>query len=245
MVMGLLGVVTVSGVLGVTHGLEPDHLAGIVSLTSGAGTSRSPAVIGTVFASGHVLLVIAWLVAAHFLAGYIPLGGSLKTVGPVITGTVLTVLGVGLGVAGARKLIHRHSHTHERGRHEHYHLHLPFIRGDLHGFASGHSHEHAKKDYLKIGVVGALFTLSPPLSMIAFISLTLTASGGATVALAVAVYSIAIMSTMGLMGGGVGKLFNIVRTENEQIHAIIQCLASVVIITLAGYLLNHNLVALL
>lgn len=197
-----------------------------------------------IFALGHVSLVFGWLVAAYFLLENISLGQSLTTVGPIITGIVLTVLGVGLGVAGVRKLIHRHHHAHDGDEHEHYHLHLPFIRRNLHDFTSRHSHEHAKREYLKIGLIGALFTLSPPLSMIAFISLTLPVVGGTIITGAVIIYSIAIISTMGLIGGGIGKLFDIIKTENEQIHALSQCTASIMIIGFAGYLLSQNLVGL-
>ncbi|KXB04458.1 hypothetical protein AKJ48_02465 [candidate division MSBL1 archaeon SCGC-AAA261O19] len=233
-----------AGVLGITHGLEPDHLAGIISLTGSEGDSRSSALIGTIFALGHVLLVFVWLLGAFFLIENISLGESLTIIGPAITGVILIVLGVGLGVAGVRKLVHRHFHTHDGEKHEHYHLHIPLISRDSHDFTSRHSHEHAKREYLKIGLLGALFTLSPPLSMIAFISVTLPMVGGTIITVAVIIYSIAIISTMGLIGGGIGKLFNLVKTQNEQIHALSQCIASIMIIGFAGYLIGHNFLGL-
>ncbi|KXA91962.1 hypothetical protein AKJ63_00200 [candidate division MSBL1 archaeon SCGC-AAA259D18] len=104
--------------------------------------------------------------------------------------------------------------------------------------------EKAEKLELKIGLVGTLLTLFPPLSMIAFISLTLPVVGKTITTVAVIIYSIAIISIMSLIGGGIGNLFDIMRTENEQIHALSQCIASIMIIGFAGYLLSHNLVGL-
>ena len=55
------------------------------------------------------------------------------------------------------------------------------------------------------GVVGALFTLSPPLSMIAFAA-TLFPADPELVAVAVAAYAVVITATMSALGAGVGAL---------------------------------------
>ena len=55
------------------------------------------------------------------------------------------------------------------------------------------------------GVVGALFTLSPPLSMIAFAA-TLFPADPELVAVAVAAYAVIITATMSALGAGVGAL---------------------------------------
>ena len=58
---------------------------------------------------------------------------------------------------------------------------------------------------LRTGVVGALFTLSPPLSMIAFAA-TLFPADPELVAVAVAAYAVVITATMSALGAGVGAL---------------------------------------
>jgi hypothetical protein len=70
-----------------------------------------------------------------------------------------------------------------------------------------HGHGHGVGAYLKTGLVGALFTLSPPLSMILFASTLFADYGGAVVALAVVAYAVAITATMSAVGAGVGAAF--------------------------------------
>jgi nickel/cobalt exporter len=101
-----LGVLATASLLGVTHALEPDHVAGIYSLTGQYGDSRLSALAGVCFSLGHVALVVCWLVVAHLLLG--------------VLGGVLTVR----GVRGAMS-------THARDGHGEPHLHLPLL-GDSH-----------------------------------------------------------------------------------------------------------------
>lgn len=50
-----IGMMVAAGGPGSTHGIEPDHVAGISALTSGTKDSKLAAVIGACFAAGHRL----------------------------------------------------------------------------------------------------------------------------------------------------------------------------------------------
>lgn len=196
-----LGALTTAGVLGVTHALEPDHVAGISSLTGRYGDSRLSALVGVCFGAGHVALVVAWLALSYLVLermGYPPM---LDTVATVVVGIALGVLGAALAVQGYRAAARSHGH----GDHGHEdsapHLHLPFVGDD--------GHRHTTRTYLKTGLVGALFTLSPPLSMIAFLGSVLPSLGLGVAALAVLAYAVGITATMATIGAGVGSAFGL------------------------------------
>lgn len=72
-----------AALLGITHGLEPDHLAGI-SLLAGRDV-RGAARVGATFGMGHVTLVACW-VGAWFLLGPVPRPGALDAAGPSWSG---------------------------------------------------------------------------------------------------------------------------------------------------------------
>lgn len=220
-----VGLVLTAGVLGITHGIEPDHVAGVTALTHKAGDARLSALVGGCFAVGHALLVVAWIAGAYLLFGTTSFPGYLETVGMTVVGTLLALLSLYLGVSGTRKLLHRHEHDHsDDGEHAHFHLHLPFdVRSDR-----KHGHKHTVFEYLKIGVVGALFTLSPPLSMILFSSTLFPQYGASAVALAVVVYAVAITVTMSLVGAGVGSLFGVV-TDDPRAYGVFRTVGGVLV----------------
>ena len=56
----LVGALVTASVLGVTHAVEPDHVAGIASLTGRFGDARLSALVGVWFSLGHVALVVGW-----------------------------------------------------------------------------------------------------------------------------------------------------------------------------------------
>lgn len=237
-----VGLVLTAGVLGITHGIEPDHVAGVTALTHKAGDARLSALVGGCFAVGHALLVVAWIAGAYLLFGTTSFPGYLETVGMTVVGTLLALLSLYLGVSGTRKLLHRHEHDHsDDGEHAHFHLHLPFdVRSDR-----KHGHKHTVFEYLKIGVVGALFTLSPPLSMIAFISVTMSESAGILLVGAVAAYTITIVATMAAIGGGAGALFDLTKARGERVHAASQVVASVLVLAFAVNILAAQVPVLL
>lgn len=232
-VTGALGYLLTAGFLGVTHGIEPDHVAGIAALTHDAEDSLLSALVGSCFAAGHALLVVVWIVVAYALVGSTSFPPVFEQFGTLFVGIVLGLLSLYLGVTGARKLVHRHRHDHGNGTHSHYHHHLPAFLRFGSGLESEHTHDHTTIEYLKIGTVGALFTLSPPVSMIAFISVTVSGGGVPLLAGIVAAYTLTIVATMAAIGGGVGSVFRFSKARGERLHAISQVVASVVVLGFA------------
>lgn len=233
-----VGLIAAAGVIGVTHAVEPDHVAGISALTDGASDKRLAALVGTCFAVGHVALVVLWLVGARLLLGVTAFPPVLETVGLVVVGLVLVGLSTLIGVTAVRRLVHKHEHRHDGRAHAHFHLHGV---GEHGGSAAAHHHEHSVVEYLKVGTVGALFTLSPPLSMIAFISVVLTTASAAVVVPVVLAYAVAITVTMGLVGYGAGTAFRLARSRGPRVHATLQLAVAGIVLAVAVVLLGENL----
>lgn len=240
--IGTLSVLLTAGGLGIAHAIEPDHVAGITSVTGGEEGTRRSATIGAAFAVGHVVLVATWVGAAYLVLQRMqrksfPTG--IESVGITVSGVVLAALGTAMAVQGLRTVVHRHLHLHEEHDHEHLHTHLPLLDGGHEG------HDHTAVGYLKTGLVGALFTLSPPVSMMAFISVVLPNVSPATVLAAILVYGAGITAAMGLVGAGVGSLFHRLSERGELFHAYTQVAASMLVIGIGAHLLAGNLPALL
>lgn len=240
-----IGLVAAAGIIGVTHAIEPDHVAGISALTDGTGETSRSAVVGACFAAGHVLLVVAWLVAATVLAGVASFPPVTETVGLVAVGVGLVALSTFLGVSAARRLVHTHEHDHGGGVHAHVHLH-GVGAGHRHGAgsehdAAGHDHEHTVREYLELGAVGALFTLSPPLSMIAFVSVVLANASTALVVPVVVAYAVSITATMSLVGYGAGTMFRLAGERGPRVHAALQLAVAGIVLVVAVALLGENL----
>lgn len=236
------GLLIAAGVLGVTHGVEPDHVAGITALTHEAGDPKLSALVGGCFAAGHAILVVLWVALAHLLFDASSFPPVFEQFGLLFVGIVLSLLSLYLGVTGTRKLLHRHEHDHGDGVHAHFHVHLPVsirsgtARRGEHSDGE-HDHSHGLVEYLKIGTVGALFTLSPPVSMIAFVSVAMSESSGTLMAGVVAAYAASIVATMAAIGGGAGSLFRFSKTRGERFHATSQIVASVLVLAFAVNLL--------
>lgn len=232
-----MGLLISAGVLGVTHGIEPDHVAGITALTHASANVKLSAIVGGCFALGHALLVIVWIGVAYLIFGSTGFSPLLEQVGLLVVGIVLALLSLYLGVTGTRRLLHTHEHEHDQNNHSHVHLHHPFSNR-IHSAEHGpHGHDHGILGYLKIGTVGALFTLSPPVSMIAFISVVLSNRGAGIVALTVAAYTASIVVTMAAIGGGAGSVFRFTERKSERYHATFQVVAGVLILGFAVHLL--------
>ncbi|MFQ3319274.1 MAG: nickel/cobalt exporter [Natronomonas sp.] len=227
----LVAALATAGALGITHAIEPDHVAGISSITTEYSDSRVSALVGACFSLGHVALVVVWLAVASVLLerpSFPPLYDRLGAVG---AGLVLGLLGASMAVAGIRRVLRTDEHDHGHTTHNHPHLHLP-----LPGF-DGNDHAHDVRSYLKTGVVGALFTLSPPVSMLVFASTLLPRAGTGVLALAVLTYAVAITATMSLLGAGVGTIFARIGKRGATLHGVAQTVGGVAVVALALFLL--------
>ena len=223
------GALLTAGVLGVTHAIEPDHVAGIASLTGRYGDTRLSALVGACFSAGHVALVMVWLSVGYLLLGRTEFPAVFDRIGTVGVGVLLGALGGLLVLGGVRRVAYAHTR-------------LPLLGGSGHtdgdpGDDAAHAHDHTVRAYLKTGVVGALFTLSPPLSMMAF-SATLYSANPGLVALAVAAYAVGITLTMSALGAGVGVAFEAASELNVRVYGGAQTLAGVLVVGLAVSLLT-------
>lgn len=220
-----------AGVLGITHAIEPDHVAGISSLTGEYGDSRLSALAGACFGLGHVALVVVWLAVASLLFGLVEFPAIYDALGTVGAGVVLGVLGATMAVGGLRRVVRADEHDHGSVTHSHPRVHLP-----LPGF-DGRDHDHDAVAYLRTGLVGALFTLSPPASMIAFAATLFPGYGVDVVALAVVAYAVCIAGTMSLIGAGAGALFGRTRARGTRAYGLAQAVAGAAVVALSGSLL--------
>lgn len=234
----LLGALATAGVLGFTHAIEPDHVAGISSLAGEAGDSRLSAVVGACFSLGHVALVVVWLGVMAVLSGQGALPSGLGAVGTVGAALLLGGLGTLMAVGGLRTVVRTDEHSHGDVTHEHPHLHLPLPGVGSHDHDH---HDHGIAAYLKTGLLGALFTLSPPLSMIAFAGTLFPQYGLSAVSLAVVVYAVAITATMSAIGAGVGTAFGTARTLDARAYGAVRTVAGAAVVALAGGMLASTL----
>ena len=226
----LVGAVATAGVLGFTHAIEPDHVAGIASLTSQYGDAKLSAFVGACFSAGHVALVVCWLGVGHLVLGRTEFPAVFDTLGTVGVAVLLGVLGAALATGGLRRVVYAHSHERGEATHRHTHVRLPFLCGD-----DEHRHGHTTAGYLKTGIVGALFTLSPPLSMVVFSS-TLLSTGPELVAVAVGTYAVAITGTMSALGASAGAVFGRTGRLDARVHGAAQAVTGVVVVVLAASL---------
>lgn len=225
-----------AAVLGVTHGFEPDHAAGISVLTDGADDRTHAAFVGGSFAVGHVVVVLAWVAVLSLLGrGASAAPAALSTLGTVIPGVVLAAAGLLLAARGVRRL-----RGDEPGR---------FAAADggrtggavagLLGLARGHVHHRhdSASAYLRTGIVGSLFALSPPVSMLALVSTVVPTAGAEGAVGAVAVYAVAITLTMAAVGAGIGEVFALVRGHGRRVHAVLELATSAFVCWFAAHLL--------
>jgi len=227
----VVAALTTAGLLGVTHAVEPDHVAGIASLTGEDGDSRLSALVGACFSLGHVALVVAWLAIAYAIFGRTEFPPVFDAVGTVGVGIVLGLLGVAMALGGLRSVMRTDEHDHGDRRHSHPYLRLPLAGLD----PTDHGHDTAS--YLKTGLVGALFTLSPPVSMMVFAATLFPDYGGGVVALAVVTYGVAITATMSAVGAGAGTVFGMTSEVSGRAYSATRAVAGVAVAALAGSLL--------
>lgn len=227
-----------AAVLGVTHGLEPDHAAGILSLSTEADGAGRSALIGAAFAAGHVLLVWVWLLVARLVIAIPTIRDTMAVVGTIVVGVVLLGLSATLTYSGLRSVVHTHQHRHgpTEPAHAHVHLHLPGPVASQFELA-GHDHGHSPRSYLAVGVVGALFTLSPPVSMLAFLAVVAPSATPPTLAVIVAAYAVAIVGTMAAVGGGVGALIRPLRARSRRTVGAVHLAAGVAVFASAVWVL--------
>lgn len=80
--------------------------------------------------------------------------------------------------------------------------------------------------------------------MIAFVTVAM-GKHWTLVAGAVLAYAVAIVSTMAVIGGGAGTLFQVTKSRGQTVHAASQVIASVAVLVVAALLFSDLIPALL
>ena len=151
----LLAMIFLAGVL---HGLGPDHLAAITTLSAASGAdSRRLLFFSTRFALGHAAALAVAGLAAHFLRVSMP--AAWEHGFELATAWLLLVSGAAmlLALAGGWLTVHSHPHQHSSGAHGHVHAHLFGARE--------HRHAHGKL----AAALGGLFALGGARSLLAVV----------------------------------------------------------------------------
>lgn len=206
-----IGLLATAALLGVAHAIEPDHVAGIVGLVGDAGRSRA-ALVGACFAVGHAALVVVWLAVATLVLDSLPaVAGAF---GDAALGVVLLVT-AGLVAWDAQRAL-------RRGAHGHAHAAPLLARAD-----------GGTGRLLAFGVVGALFTLSPPVTMLGFVTGVLPTAGATGAWLTVAAYTVAIAATMATVGAVGSTAVGWLGARNERFAAGGKLVAALALAALA------------
>lgn len=223
------GVLVAAAVLGVTHGFEPDHAAGISALTSDTDGWRHAAFVGGSFAVGHVVVVLGW-VALLTLVGRTATAApaGIDTAGTLLAGSVLVAVALLLAATGTRRLRGLPARPVASGGAGPVSRTLAYAHDHL------HAHDHqTRTDYLRTSVVGSLFALSPPVSMLALVSAVLPTAGMDATGLAIVAYAVVLTATMGFVGTGLGGVFSLARGHSRRVHAAVELVSSAVVLAFA------------
>lgn len=219
-------------VLGATHGFEPDHAAGISAMTADADGWAHAAFVGGAFAVGHVLVVLGWLVLLTALGQAVAASSeAFEVVTSGVVGIALVGVALLLATTGSRRFRGLPPRPTPAGASGPVEATVARVHANL-----AHAHE-TRVDYLRTGVIGSLFALSPPVSMLALVTAVIPARGLGGAVEAIAVYAVVITATMALVGGGVGSLSAVAAGRGEKVHAVFELATSVLVLGFAVRLL--------
>jgi high-affinity nickel permease len=132
-------------VVGARHAFEPDHLAAVSTLVSGARSSRSAVSLGLLWGVGHTIALLAVGIALVALGGVLPARvGVAFELGVAAMLVLLGARSILLGIRNAGELgAHRHGHVEHAHGGANDHLHVgtraiawrPLTIGLVHGLA--------------------------------------------------------------------------------------------------------------
>lgn len=228
-----LGILASATVLGITHGFEPDHAAGISALTSDADGWTHAALVGASFAVGHVVVVLSWVALLTLLGGTLEqVPGLAESVGTVVPAIVLSGVALLLGTTGVRRLRGRSPRPHRESADGLVEWLLAVVHERLHN----HDHE-TTSDYLQTGIVGSLFALSPPVSMLALVTTVLPTAGVSVTVLAAGTYAVGLTVSMVAVGAGLAGAFSAANSRGQRAHGTVELVAGVVVFGFALRLL--------
>ncbi|MEW8280621.1 MAG: urease accessory protein [Candidatus Thiodiazotropha sp.] len=180
--------------IGMSHALEPDHVAAVGAMTLKKGVSwKSLFNSGLHWGGGHTLMLLC--ICGVVIVMDLSLTGSVAAILEAGVGVMLIVMGINLLYRFRRQNLHLHVHAHDDGkRHAHFHGHATGDRGKIpHGKAL-HEHRHQPLRLLFVGLIhGAAGSAS-------LLTLTVAITHSVTEALVyVAVFGFGSMLGMGLL----------------------------------------------
>jgi nickel/cobalt transporter (NicO) family protein len=183
--------------LGFLHGLGPDHLMAIATLSF---TSRGhahahrphPFRVAVEFALGHALLLLVGAVLVLVVGWQIP--ALVEQAGEVIGGALLIALGVLTIVVARGSRFYGHTHEHGEPGHSHWHVHF------------GHPGRHTPDRHSHLpGVLGAVFAISGLRALTMMAPFEISAGDGLggslmMVVWLVAIFGVGIVVSMSIFG---------------------------------------------
>ena len=228
-----LGILASAAVLGVTHAFEPDHAAGISALTDDTDGWRHAALVGASFAVGHVVVVLAWVTVLTLLGGTLEqVPGLAESVGTAVPAVVLSGVALLLGTTGVRRIRGRTPRPHSEDADGTVERLLAMVHERLHN----HDHE-TTSEYLQTGIIGSLFALSPPVSMLALVTTVLPTAGISVTVLAAGTYAVGLTVSMIAVGAGLAGVFWAADGRGRRVHGTVELVGGVVVFGFAMQLL--------
>lgn len=198
--------------LGLQHGLGPDHLAAVTSLIARGGGARRASWVGLQFGLGHMgVLGFACLLS---LLCKLSIPPGFDRIAEIAGGIVLILMGLWMtrDLCGVQVYAHRHRHEHDGSAHEHVHLHV----GDPDApHPAQHGHPHAAT------LFGGLFAFSGAramLTMVVFLMAKLP-SLPALVAYVV-LFGAGIIFSMSLYGALVSRFYKLAARHELVFRAV-------------------------
>ncbi|MET0068435.1 MAG: urease accessory protein [Candidatus Thiodiazotropha sp.] len=180
--------------IGMSHALEPDHVAAVGAMTLNKGASwKSMFNNGLHWGGGHTLMLLC--ICGVVIIMDLSLTGSVAAILEAGVGVMLIFMGVSLLYRFRRQALHLHVHAHDDGkRHAHFHRHATGGGGENPHGRVPHEHRHQPLRLLYVGLMhGAAGSAS-------LLTLTVAITHSVTEALVyVAVFGIGSMLGMGLL----------------------------------------------
>lgn len=154
MEQSLLSILMIGFILGIKHGIEPDHIIAVSTIASHSKKLWRSSLAGLFWGIGHTAtLLVAGFVLILF-KNEIPKIWAMSL--EFTVGIMLVYLGIAAILPYKKKKIHVHKHEHDGDQHKHFHSHQQ---------STEHNHEHKNILYFKSLFVGLVHGLAGSAAM--------------------------------------------------------------------------------
>ena len=205
-----LGVILlISGLLGLRHASDPDHLAAVTTLIASEKDHerlRKAGIMGLLWGAGHGTTLVLIGVPLVLFNRYLP--ETVQQAAETLIGFIIVALAARLVFQWRRGPLHAHVHTHDGGQaHRHVHSHAEDT-------SHGHAHRVPQRTPLSAYGVGLVHGIGGSggltLLLLSTISDKVQATGALLLFVAGTAISMALLSTafgFAIAGGPVGRNF--------------------------------------